>query len=182
MGCHGGHLETCILSCRNHPRLNKKGRHRQVNVSNTAKLYCRHAVNPGANHKHRPFVREKQKVQIWKHRVRRIFGCFRDLYQFLWSLASAVSGCLTVKFYTAACLFVILSFVHCIALKFDGRVLFLRLHRPYSAPDEPTTVVSKYQLAARYGRQEDADCSRQYDGCIVSPLEIIQTVVTYFLR
>ncbi|CAN8009040.1 unnamed protein product [Ixodes pacificus] len=56
------------------------------------------------------------------------------------------------------------------------------LYPPYSAPDEPTTVVSKYQLAARYGRQEDADCSRQYDGCIVSPLEIIQTVVTYFLR
>ncbi|KAL1485008.1 hypothetical protein MTO96_032246 [Rhipicephalus appendiculatus] len=56
------------------------------------------------------------------------------------------------------------------------------LYPPYSAPDEPTTVVSKYQLAARYGRQEDADCSRQYDGCIVSPLEIIQTIVGYFLR
>ncbi|KAH9383544.1 uncharacterized protein LOC144149219 [Haemaphysalis longicornis] len=56
------------------------------------------------------------------------------------------------------------------------------LYPPYSAPDEPTTVVSKYQLAARYGRQEDADCSRQYDGCIVSPLEIIQTIVSYFLR
>lgn len=43
-------------------------------------------------------------------------------------------------------------------------------------------MVSKYQLAARYGRQEDADCSRQYDGCIVSPLEIVQTIVGYFLR
>lgn len=56
------------------------------------------------------------------------------------------------------------------------------LYPPYSAPDEPTSVVSKYQLAARYGRQEDADCSRQYDGCIVSPLEIVQTIVGYFLR
>ncbi|XP_064485620.1 uncharacterized protein LOC135398123 isoform X2 [Ornithodoros turicata] len=56
------------------------------------------------------------------------------------------------------------------------------LYPPYSAPDEPTTVVSKYQLAARYGRQEDADCSRQYDGCIISPLDILQTIVSYFLR
>ncbi|XP_070377613.1 uncharacterized protein [Dermacentor albipictus] len=56
------------------------------------------------------------------------------------------------------------------------------LYPPYSAPEEPTAVVSKYQLAARYGRQEDADCSRQYDGCIVSPLEIVQTIVGYFLR
>ncbi|KAK8774373.1 hypothetical protein V5799_011087 [Amblyomma americanum] len=61
-------------------------------------------------------------------------------------------------------------------------LLLQLLYPPYSAPDEPTTVVSKYQLAARYGRQEDADCSRQYDGCIVSPLEMIQTIVGYFLR
>lgn len=49
---------------------------------------------------------------------------------------------------------------------------------PYTETEEsPTRVVSKYQLAARYGRQENANCSSQYDGCMVNLLDIIQAMI-----
>lgn len=54
--------------------------------------------------------------------------------------------------------------------------------RPYSKAEDPTNVVSKYQLAARYGRQSNANCGVQYDGCMLNLLDIIQALVNAFIR
>jgi len=49
---------------------------------------------------------------------------------------------------------------------------------PYTETDESKVrVVSKYQLAARYGRQDNANCSSQYDGCMVNILDIVQALI-----
>jgi len=48
---------------------------------------------------------------------------------------------------------------------------------PYTEAEEPLKVVSKYQLAARYGRQDNANCAAQYDGCLVNFLDIIQGLI-----
>ncbi|XP_076321909.1 uncharacterized protein LOC143231152 [Tachypleus tridentatus] len=53
---------------------------------------------------------------------------------------------------------------------------------PYLEIEEPLNVVSKYQLAARYGRQDEANCAKQYDGCMVSFLDLVQTVVNAFVK
>ncbi|RWS25648.1 DM4/DM12 domain containing protein-like protein [Leptotrombidium deliense] len=48
---------------------------------------------------------------------------------------------------------------------------------PYTETDEPSRIVSKYQLAARYGRQDNANCAAQYDGCMVNFLDLIQGII-----
>ncbi|XP_054154266.1 uncharacterized protein LOC128952837 [Oppia nitens] len=48
---------------------------------------------------------------------------------------------------------------------------------PYTEIEEPLKVVSKYQLAARYGRQDNANCAAQYDGCLVNFLDIVQGLI-----
>ncbi|XP_013782223.1 uncharacterized protein LOC106466476 [Limulus polyphemus] len=53
---------------------------------------------------------------------------------------------------------------------------------PYLETEEPLNVASKYQLAARYGRQDQANCAKQYDGCMLSFLELIQTIVNAFVK
>ncbi|XP_022708712.1 uncharacterized protein LOC111271921 isoform X1 [Varroa jacobsoni] len=54
---------------------------------------------------------------------------------------------------------------------------------PYLAgEDEDAPMVSKYQQAARYGRRNDAECGRHFDGCIVSPLEVTQKIINYLIR
>jgi len=47
---------------------------------------------------------------------------------------------------------------------------------PYIESDTPSKIISKYQLAARYGRTEKANCAIQYDDCIVNFLDMIQSV------
>lgn len=42
--------------------------------------------------------------------------------------------------------------------------------------------MSPLQLAARYGRDPSADCGRQYDGCFLDLLQLLQATVDYFLR
>ncbi|XP_076359825.1 uncharacterized protein LOC143252091 [Tachypleus tridentatus] len=53
---------------------------------------------------------------------------------------------------------------------------------PYLETEEPLKVVSKYQLAARYGRQDRANCGKQYDGCMISFLDLIQAIVNAFIK
>ncbi|RWS01649.1 uncharacterized protein B4U79_10666 [Dinothrombium tinctorium] len=48
---------------------------------------------------------------------------------------------------------------------------------PYTETDEPSRIVSKYQLAARYGRQDNANCAAQYDGCMINFLDLIQGII-----
>ncbi|XP_015907748.1 uncharacterized protein [Parasteatoda tepidariorum] len=62
-----------------------------------------------------------------------------------------------------------------------GLVLQL-LFPPYKNAEDPSNVVSKYQLAARYGRQSNANCGVQYDGCMLNLLDIIQAFVNAFIR
>jgi len=50
---------------------------------------------------------------------------------------------------------------------------------PYTETEEPSRIVSKYQLAARYGRQEQANCAAQYDGCMVNFLDAVQGVINF---
>jgi hypothetical protein len=49
--------------------------------------------------------------------------------------------------------------------------------RPYTEAEEPLKVVSKYQLAARYGRQDNANCAAQYDGCMINFLDVVQGLI-----
>ncbi|XP_023235104.1 uncharacterized protein LOC111634539 [Centruroides sculpturatus] len=56
------------------------------------------------------------------------------------------------------------------------------LFPPYTKTDDANNVVSKYQLAARYGRQSSANCANQYDGCMINVLDIIKTVAKVFIR
>lgn len=51
------------------------------------------------------------------------------------------------------------------------------LFPPYTETTNPARVVSKYQLAARYGRQESANCAGQYDGCMFNFLDLMQTML-----
>ncbi|GBN81803.1 hypothetical protein AVEN_9659-1, partial [Araneus ventricosus] len=53
---------------------------------------------------------------------------------------------------------------------------------PYTKAEDPNNVVSKYQLAARYGRQSNANCGVQYDGCMLNLLDIVQALVNAFIR
>ncbi|XP_035233000.1 uncharacterized protein LOC118204819 [Stegodyphus dumicola] len=62
-----------------------------------------------------------------------------------------------------------------------GLVLQL-LFPPYTKTEDPNNVVSKYQLAARYGRQSNANCGVQYDGCMLNLLDIVQALVNAFIR
>ncbi|KAF8765256.1 uncharacterized protein LOC129970931 [Argiope bruennichi] len=62
-----------------------------------------------------------------------------------------------------------------------GLVLQL-LFPPYTKAEDPNNVVSKYQLAARYGRQSNANCGVQYDGCMLNLLDIVQALVNAFIR
>ncbi|GFU45533.1 uncharacterized protein NPIL_175881 [Nephila pilipes] len=62
-----------------------------------------------------------------------------------------------------------------------GLVLQL-LFPPYTKSEDPNNVVSKYQLAARYGRQSNANCGVQYDGCMLNLLDIVQALVNAFIR
>uniref|UniRef100_T1J344 Uncharacterized protein n=1 Tax=Strigamia maritima TaxID=126957 RepID=T1J344_STRMM len=50
---------------------------------------------------------------------------------------------------------------------------------PYSGHqrDDDSEYFSQYRLAARYGKSDNADCARQYWGCMFNPLLIIQTIV-----
>ncbi|KAH9406089.1 hypothetical protein TYRP_013689 [Tyrophagus putrescentiae] len=48
---------------------------------------------------------------------------------------------------------------------------------PYLDSEDTTKVVSKYQLAARYGRGENANCSAQYDDCMVNVLDVLQGAI-----
>ena len=52
--------------------------------------------------------------------------------------------------------------------------------RPYTETDEPSRIVSKYQLAARYGRQDNANCAAQYDGCVVNFLDAFHGLINFF--
>ncbi|CAL1300963.1 unnamed protein product [Larinioides sclopetarius] len=54
--------------------------------------------------------------------------------------------------------------------------------KPYTKAEDPNNVVSKYQLAARYGRQSNANCGVQYDGCMLNLLDIAQALVNAFIR
>ncbi|XP_046910904.2 uncharacterized protein LOC124492140 isoform X2 [Dermatophagoides farinae] len=45
---------------------------------------------------------------------------------------------------------------------------------PYLDAEDANKIVSKYQLAARYGRGENANCAAQYDDCMVNVLDILQ--------
>lgn len=49
--------------------------------------------------------------------------------------------------------------------------------RPYLDSEDANKIVSKYQLAARYGRGENANCAAQYDGCMVNVLDLFQSAV-----
>ena len=51
---------------------------------------------------------------------------------------------------------------------------------PYTETDEPSRIVSKYQLAARYGRQDNANCAAQYDGCVVNFLDAFHGLINFF--
>ncbi|KAI2801108.1 hypothetical protein BLOT_011683 [Blomia tropicalis] len=48
---------------------------------------------------------------------------------------------------------------------------------PYLDSEDANKIVSKYQLAARYGRGENANCAAQYDGCMVNVLDLFQSAV-----
>jgi len=52
---------------------------------------------------------------------------------------------------------------------------------PYTETEEPSKVVSKYQLAARYGRQDNANCAAHYDGCMVNFLDLVQGLINLIL-
>lgn len=52
-------------------------------------------------------------------------------------------------------------------------------HRPYTETDQPSRIVSKYQLAARYGRQDSANCGAQYDGCVVNFLDALNGIFNF---
>lgn len=52
---------------------------------------------------------------------------------------------------------------------------------PYIESDTPSKIISKYQLAARYGRTENANCAVQYDDCIVNFLDLVQSVTNLIL-
>ncbi|XP_054706363.1 uncharacterized protein LOC129216201 [Uloborus diversus] len=62
-----------------------------------------------------------------------------------------------------------------------GLILQL-LFPPYTKAEDAQNVVSKYQLAARYGRQSNANCGVQYDGCMLNLLDIVQALVNAFVR
>lgn len=53
--------------------------------------------------------------------------------------------------------------------------------RPYVESDTPSKIISKYQLAARYGRTENANCGQQYDDCIINFLDIVKSVTNLLL-
>ncbi|KAH9426866.1 hypothetical protein DERP_002966 [Dermatophagoides pteronyssinus] len=48
---------------------------------------------------------------------------------------------------------------------------------PYLDVEDANKIVSKYQLAARYGRGENANCAAQYDDCMVNVLDILQGAI-----
>lgn len=54
---------------------------------------------------------------------------------------------------------------------------------PYSGNqrDDDPSKMSKFQLAARYGKSDNANCGLQYHGCMFNPLDIIQTIMNWFL-
>ncbi|KAI1287659.1 hypothetical protein HDE_09889 [Halotydeus destructor] len=52
---------------------------------------------------------------------------------------------------------------------------------PYTeGSDVPKRIVSKYQMAARYGRQDNSNCAAQYDGCMVNLLDALAGVFKFF--
>ncbi|XP_003742163.1 uncharacterized protein LOC100900874 [Galendromus occidentalis] len=54
---------------------------------------------------------------------------------------------------------------------------------PYlTGESEDAPLISKYQQAARYGRRNDAECGRHFDGCIVSPMEVTQKLLNYIMQ
>ena len=50
-------------------------------------------------------------------------------------------------------------------------------YSPYLDSEDASKIVSKYQLAARYGRGENANCAAQYDGCMVNVLDVLQGAI-----
>jgi hypothetical protein len=58
-------------------------------------------------------------------------------------------------------------------------LFFFLPHSPYSDQDKDK-VVSKYQFAAQYGREEKANCAAQYDGCVVNFLDAWNGIVNFF--
>ncbi|XP_064485622.1 uncharacterized protein LOC135398124 [Ornithodoros turicata] len=46
---------------------------------------------------------------------------------------------------------------------------------------EENSPISPLQLAARYGRDPNADCGRHYDGCLLDILDTLQVLVDYFV-
>ena len=59
-------------------------------------------------------------------------------------------------------------------------IITIEINRPYTETDEPSRIVSKYQLAARYGRQDNANCAAQYDGCVVNFLDAFHGLINFF--
>jgi hypothetical protein len=53
-----------------------------------------------------------------------------------------------------------------------------KIYSPYTESDT-NRVVSKYQLAARYGREDTANCKNQYDGCVVNFLDALNGIFNF---
>ncbi|UYV74352.1 hypothetical protein LAZ67_11003195 [Cordylochernes scorpioides] len=60
-------------------------------------------------------------------------------------------------------------------------MLLQLLFPPYAKTEDSKSAVFKYQLAARYGRKEEANCAVQYDGCMVSVLDITRSLMNSFV-
>lgn len=56
---------------------------------------------------------------------------------------------------------------------------YLNINRTYVDNRSEATITSKYQLAAKYGR-ENKNCAEQYDDCVISFLDITRKLGTFF--
>jgi len=52
---------------------------------------------------------------------------------------------------------------------------------PYSDTDDPA-MISKYQLAARYGKSPTGICDVEYGTCMMNPLDLLTNVANWFKR
>jgi hypothetical protein len=52
-------------------------------------------------------------------------------------------------------------------------------YRHHNKVEENSKVISKYRLAANYGRERKAKCGEKFSGCSISYLELVQELNYY---
>ncbi len=55
-------------------------------------------------------------------------------------------------------------------------------YRHHNKAEDTLKVVSKYRLAANYGKEGKAKCGEKYSGCSISYLEIFQELNYYLFN